>query len=162
MNTCRNLFVYSVLLIVVAFISACGAQVTAAPTPVPTPVSTQVCAPSSQDGFGRSLTDWQIWDGAERTYETSGGSQFHLRFENELIIELTPANPDMVRTEMLRQEIAERYLAVIPMATNIEDRYYVVSGPIYIYRCGTTIWIDDEFKGEEIQIPIDQPSGPQG
>ena len=162
MNTCRNLFVYIVFLTAVALLSACAAPVTAAPTPVPTAIPTQVCAPSSQDGFGRELSGWQEWDGTERTYETSGGSKFHLRYEDVLIVDLTPANPAMARTEMLRQEIAERYLAIIPLATNVEDRYYVVSGPIYIYRCGTTIWIDDEFKGVEIQIPIDQPSVPQG
>lgn len=150
MNTCR-LFVSTVLLAIVFLASACGTPVTAGPTSMPT----QVCSPPSQDGFGRTLAAWQQWDGEERTYSTGAGSQFHLRYENELIVELTPLNPAMPRAEILRHEMPDEYLAVVPLGTNVGDEYYVVNGPIYLYRCGETIWINDEFKDDEIIIPID-------
>lgn len=149
-----------IFLAIAFFLPACGGSVAATATPT--------CVPPAKDRqLGFSLSFWSLWDGSERSYLTGGGSVYYFRLENgEVVVDLTPAFNNLPRAEVMRLVLKENFLAVVPLGTNMSDQYYVFNGPIYLFRCGEAVWIDDEYKDREVVIPfdkpIDKPSDPSG
>lgn len=107
------------------------------------PVTEEPCVPptSPEDPFNPEtrllLDEWESWDGAAAVYDTPIGTYSYEYQEGQIII-TNPASQQL-------QELPDRLLRGASPSAFADDGSKLRLGPIFFYRCGSQLFINDQY-----------------